>query len=266
MNQNDYILQVGDPGCGRLDILHRLLGKSTEALLATQVKDTARTILDIGCGVGNTTRYLSRMFSNAEIYGLDNSVDQLAVAESRALDNGCPNIQWLHQNIGLFPNLQKKFDVIYLRYVLIHIANPLLVVKYLQGLLTPGGKVIIEEPTMSTAFCYPDNVSYTQSRLLLKQLSLIKGLDFEIGKKLQNTLLDLGFDVNHIKLVQPLLRTEQEKQLLMMIIKESAQSYLEYNLATEKELAEILSGLSKLISCRESCIGFPTTTQICATF
>ncbi|KAM3225278.1 hypothetical protein ACQJBY_058182 [Aegilops geniculata] len=75
-------------------------------------------ILDIGCSVGVSTRYLAERFPSAKAVGLDLSPYFLAVAAQKEEQLSRQNpIRWVHANgeaTGLPPN---SFDVVSLAYV-----------------------------------------------------------------------------------------------------------------------------------------------------
>lgn len=257
--KTDYFLQVGEEGRYRLDLLQALHGKYTAEFCQTTITEPVSSILDVGCGVGNVSHWFAGKYAKAQVYGLDNSAAQLAIA-----DHQCPsNLHFINQNIEQCDELPQKYDLIYLRYTLVHLQNPLSVLQLLANHLTASGKIIIEEPTMSTAFCYPENKAYDQSRLLLKRLFELKGLDHEIGKRLQEMVLKIGLNIVFRKLAQPLLETPDEKRLLSLLVEESAEAYCAYNLVNELELQEVIKELKKISACKKSFIAFPRTTQIC---
>ncbi len=45
--------------------------------------EDVKSVLDIGCGIGNSTAVLAKKFPHAEITGVDNSDDMLATAKKK---------------------------------------------------------------------------------------------------------------------------------------------------------------------------------------
>lgn|SRR3990167_691817 len=259
-----YILKVGEPASFRLDLLDALHGKYSEQFLnEIQIKDSV-SILDIGCGVGNMSCWFAKKFPYAHVVGLDNSSAQLDLAKKRANQKKLMNIRFCFGDLNQVDNQYEQFDIIYSRYSLIHVNNPVETLKNLKNKLAPDGRFVLEEPTMSSAFCYPDNLDYQKSRVLLNRLAELRGFDFEIGKKLETMLHDLGLTIQHRHLVQPLLETFDEKQLLLLLVEECRDSYLSHDLISEDALEEMILNLEKLIQMKGTCIGFPRTTQVCA--
>ena len=68
---------------------------------------TPDSILDLGCGPGNSTKVLKDRFPNARIVGADNSDEMLEKARE-LYSNAC--IQWLPNHKELLPNLMKLLN------------------------------------------------------------------------------------------------------------------------------------------------------------
>lgn len=104
-----------------------------------------RDILDVGCSVGVSTRYLADKYPSAKVTGLDLSPYFLAVAKFKEM-NSSPRenrISWRHANGENTCLPSQSFDLVSVAYVLhecpaIAIVN---LVKEAFRLLRPGGTV-----------------------------------------------------------------------------------------------------------------------------
>ncbi|VAI60517.1 unnamed protein product [Triticum turgidum subsp. durum] len=108
-------------------------------------------ILDIGCSVGVSTRYLAERFPSAKAVGLDLSPYFLAVAAQKEEQLSRQNpIRWVHANgeaTGLPPN---SFDVVSLAYVHLQChecpARAIIgLAKEAFRLLRPGGTIALTD-------------------------------------------------------------------------------------------------------------------------
>ena len=72
-----------------------MLRQSYHQALVKQLSITPNTILDLGCGVGMSTRALQEIFPKAKVTGIDLSPYFLAVANYRGQQNQ-DNINWIH--------------------------------------------------------------------------------------------------------------------------------------------------------------------------
>ncbi|XP_059301294.1 uncharacterized protein LOC132053333 isoform X1 [Lycium ferocissimum] len=108
-----------------------------------------RDILDIGCSVGVSTRYIADRYPSAKVTGLDLSPYFLSVAQykEKKRNQGKNSISWIHangENTGL-PS--KSFDLVSIAYVFHECPERAIrnVVKESFRLLRPGGTIAITD-------------------------------------------------------------------------------------------------------------------------
>jgi SAM-dependent methyltransferase len=81
-------------------------------------KKNIRSILDFGCGVGRSLKYLAAYFYGTNLFGCDVSDDELQIAKKNY-----PLAHYFNNaDIDEFSNLKDKFDLIFTSCVLHHIA------------------------------------------------------------------------------------------------------------------------------------------------
>lgn len=76
-----------------------------------------KTILDFGCGIGESALYISKLFPNTEITGIDTS--SVAIESCKKLN--IKNSNFYNIDITLQGTLNKKFDLIFSSCVFHHI-------------------------------------------------------------------------------------------------------------------------------------------------
>ncbi|KAL9263393.1 Demethylmenaquinone methyltransferase-like protein [Drosera capensis] len=110
---------------------------------------TIRDILDVGCSVGVSTRFLADKFPSAQVTGLDLSPYFLAVAqfkEKNGAARGKP-ICWIHANGEDTGLPSQSFDLVSISYV-IHECPARATVNLVREafrLLRPGGTIVITD-------------------------------------------------------------------------------------------------------------------------
>lgn len=102
-----------------------------------------KKILDFGCGVGNSSLYLSKYFPNAEILGIDVSLKSIEMAKSKNIPNG-------HFDIYDGKRLEyekESFDTVFISNVFHHIEHEqhIEILKEIQMILKRDGVVFFFE-------------------------------------------------------------------------------------------------------------------------
>jgi trans-aconitate 2-methyltransferase len=109
-------------------------------LLARVTVPDARTIVDLGCGPGNSTALLVKRFSGATVTGLDGSPDMLAAATRRL-----PGARFEQADIGRWAPAA-PLDVIYSNAALQWVPDHDRLFPALMGYLAPGGVLAVQMP------------------------------------------------------------------------------------------------------------------------
>ena len=109
-------------------------------LLAALPAIEARSVIDLGCGPGNSTEVLAARFPNAAVRGLDSSADMIAAARRRL-----PQVQFAIGGIEGWTDTG-PFDVILANAVLHWLPNHATLLPVLVGRLASGGGLAIQMP------------------------------------------------------------------------------------------------------------------------
>ncbi len=263
--KEEYILKVGEEGATRLGLLNEVHGPYSQDLLRKTNTINNMKVLELGCGTGHMALWMaSQLVPCGNVTAIDVNTDQIRIAKRVAKLHKVMNVKFKSISIYDLNKLDEQYDLIYCRYLLLHLVSPEDALSKAIKLLAPGGKIVCEEPTISTSFCYPYSEAYAKSRSLLKRLSEIKHLDFEVGMKLQKLFASLGCETMDINFVQLILKNKNERRLLDMLFDECSDLYIRLNLSTNDEIKQIKESLQKLAQDTNTLLVFPRTTQIIA--
>jgi trans-aconitate 2-methyltransferase len=98
------------------------------------------TILDIGCGPGNSSRALLQRWPNAKLMGIDSSVSMIEKAKA-----DYPANTWIVADASDF-NPDIKYDIVFSNATIQWIPNHESLFKKLSGMVNSGGVLAIQVP------------------------------------------------------------------------------------------------------------------------
>jgi SAM-dependent methyltransferase len=133
----------------------------TEHVLRQLSLKQGATCLDLGCGIGETTRLLARELPDVtRCIGLE--LDGALVQVASQQDNG-PLVQFQQGDVLNPPFEPGTFDLVFARFLLTHLPNAEDAVKSMMRLAGAGGIIVAMEPELNLERCCP--VSWAYERL-----------------------------------------------------------------------------------------------------
>lgn len=136
-------------------------------------------ILDIGCGLGDTSQMLSRQFPGTIVTGLDQ--DETLVEAARKMNIAQAGDMQFEQGDALkLPFPADSFGFVFTRYLLHHITDPLAVLEEMKRVCKPGGIIFAQEPDIHFIQSYPESWAYPQ----MKEFTNFLFADALLGRKL----------------------------------------------------------------------------------
>jgi phosphatidylethanolamine/phosphatidyl-N-methylethanolamine N-methyltransferase len=97
-------------------------------------------ILEVGVGTGINTLLYPR---NCHVTGIDLSAPMLEKARERVKRGGLRNVRLLEMDAANMTFANDSFDIVYAPYLISVVPDPVKVVKEMQRVCRPGGKVIV---------------------------------------------------------------------------------------------------------------------------
>jgi SAM-dependent methyltransferase len=102
-------------------------------------------VLDLGCGAGDVSLLAAKLVGpSGSVVGIDRSQEVIAVARERARTAELRHVDFRVVAVEAFSD-PKPFDAVIGRYVLIHQADPVALIRAAAGLARPGGVVAFHE-------------------------------------------------------------------------------------------------------------------------
>jgi len=115
----------------------------TEKMLQFSQTDAPATILDVGCGIGGTSRYLAKRFPDAQVTGITISPEQQRRATALAKERGIPNAKFeLVDALAMkFPD--NSFDLVWGCESGEHMPDKEKYIQEMARVLKPGGRMVV---------------------------------------------------------------------------------------------------------------------------
>jgi len=104
--------------------------------------DNPSTIIDIGCGPGNSTQVLHQRWPNAEITGLDNSSEMIETAR-----RDYPNQKWLLSDASKL-ELDQTYDIVFSNAALQWIPDHDILIPRFFQMVNPRGSLAVQVPAI----------------------------------------------------------------------------------------------------------------------
>lgn len=143
-------------------------------------------VMDAGCGSGAMSRTIAKTVSRGSVIGVDINPKYLPFARQAAGDEGIENLNFIAGNIFHLPFADKTFDLVWSKYVLRHVRNPVSAVTEFRRVTRPGGYVVCCDSDGINLNNYPvdSELQRDLEYLILEVLPRRVGFDPLIGRKL----------------------------------------------------------------------------------
>ena len=138
-----YLFGDTDIAAQRLALVAEVYDASTRLFVQHWAGQKAPVVVDLGCGLGYTTRLLADVFQGEQTVGLDHSERFIHLARARQ-EAETPLVFHQH-NITQIPFPVTPVDVLFCRLLLTHIEEPEVLIERWATQLRPGGYLLIEE-------------------------------------------------------------------------------------------------------------------------
>src|SRR5262245_49143824 len=263
ISPNAYVLATGPAAAHRLSILHGLYGPGTRRVLLDAGLKPGMRVADVGCGVGMVTAMLAELVGAAgQVVGVDASAAQLAQARERLTPYG-PRHELQRANATATGLPRASFDLVYCRFLLIHLPQPAAALAEMLALLKPNGILVCEDGDLTTAGSEPASALDAFADLW-GRLGPKRGVDFTLGRRLFQMVQAAGFPAPEITFNQPVLARGENKRFLELSVAEAGPAFVDAGLITREELERTLDEMRHLAADSTTLAVMPRMAQVWA--
>jgi trans-aconitate 2-methyltransferase len=171
----------------RLNLLAEVYEPASRALLSRWSPDRPRHAFDLGCGPGHTTRLVHEVSGAQRTTGVDRSPAHLRMAAEHPV----PGVDYLDADVTA--GLPEGADLVYVRFLLTHLARPGSALRRWVSALNPGGRILVQEVSRLVSR-EPVLARYYE---LVAELQEHHGQALDIGSRLGELAADSGLEVVH---------------------------------------------------------------------
>jgi SAM-dependent methyltransferase len=240
-----YPLATGEAADYRLRMLHRVYGPGTLRVLLDAGLRRGMRVADVGCGVGMVTALLGELVgAEGSVVGIDSSSAQLAQAREWLKASG-GHISFVEASASDTGLPSGSFDLVYCRFLLLHLPEPERALREMRALLKPDGILVCEDGDLTTSGSEPPSALGAFADLW-SRLGPIKGVDYTLGRRLFQMVLAAGFPAPEITFNQPVVARGENKRLLELSVAEAGPAFVEAGLIGADQLDHTLAEMRAL--------------------
>ena len=231
---NDYIFSQNEENSElkRLKLLEWALDDHSISILNSCGISRGMKCLEIGAGAGSILKWMGQKVG---MNGIATGCDQ-NVAYLNALNDLPYEIIKGNFHDCMFSH---KYDLIHLRYVLIHNREKIRILEKIHSLLKKGGELVVEEPDFSSAKDISGSGITSHENVNKAMNTMFRNMDLfpDYGLRLPGDLVRTGFSIKNIESV---IHLSNGKSKIAVMMAESAKAlkekYTSTGIASENDI------------------------------
>jgi SAM-dependent methyltransferase len=236
----DYVLATGLRAGERLRLLDQIAGPGTRELLTRLGLGPGWKVAEIGCGSGLVALWIAqRVAPDGQVTAVDMSADQLELARENAARAGLKNLSYCQGDAAATGLPRNSFDLVYSRFLMCHLGDPLRALKEMGALLRAGGLLVCEDYDAGSIVSEPPSRAYARLREIIRAMDAKRGVDSNIGLKLPRLFRQAGLGTPEFVLRDNAYLRAEGKRLWALTLSEAASAIVQAGAATAEELAAI---------------------------
>ncbi len=242
-----YALRTGAAAARRLHVLHDIYGPAGRRVLRQAGLRRGMRVADFGCGVGAVTRMLAEIVGpSGRVTGIDASAAQLEQASELCASEGLTNTSFIQANASRTGLLRNSLDLVYCRFLLLHLPDPAACLREMRDVLRPGGILVVEDGDLASATSVP-RTAIDAFAELFSRFGPMRGLDYSLARNLYHLVLGAGFSDVNMEIHQPAILSGENRSFLKWSVEEAGPAFVDAGIVTAEELERTLAAMQDAV-------------------
>lgn len=243
----EYVLATGAKAVDRLHLLDQIFGPASRQLLIRAGLPSTRRVAELGCGTGLMALWIAgQLGAEGALSAVDSSEAQLEVADANARAAGLQNVSF-HAATAEDTRLARgSFDLVYSRFLMCHLTNPLVALKEMSEVLRPGGVLVCEDFEMSAVGTRPQTDAYRSLIEVSRAVDRQRGVDSDIGAKLHTLFVEAGYKDPEIAVYEPSFLRGEAKRFWALTLREAESAIVAGRIEGSDRIDSICNDLERI--------------------
>jgi ubiquinone/menaquinone biosynthesis C-methylase UbiE len=244
---NPYALATGAAAVRRLHMLHDIYSLVGRRVLLQAGLEQGMSVADFGCGVGVMTRMLAEIVGPAGwVTGVDVDPGQLAEARAWCDQAGLKNTRFVRSDATRTPLSRESYDLVYCRFLLLHLPDPMACLREMRDVLKPGGIIVVEDGDLTSATSVPPSAMNAFADLF-GRFGTLRGLNYSLERNLYHMLVRAGFSAVHVRIHQPAIARGPNRLFLKWSVEEGGPGFVEAGIIAPDQLQRTLAKMQDVV-------------------
>jgi SAM-dependent methyltransferase len=246
----EYTIDEKKSGLERQKNLAQIFVPSTIRFLDEVGDIGGSRALDLGCGIGETTRLLGeRVGPSGSVMGVDFDPGLIESAESLTSDG---HISYTEGDVHALRFDDIGFDFVYARLLLLHVADPVAALREMIRVCRLQGTVMVHDGDFTGIYTTPNPAG---GEGLNKLFSLFR--NERIGIELWQLFRECGYERPEIRIDRMLVNQPSGKRLVQLTIEAMRGAVVQAGVMSGQEVDDLHSTISTGVQDDNYVIGFP---------